>query len=210
MSRPSRQKADKSRRQTLTKAMTPARPRSTPEAAAASESWRKPLRRVQRALKQSVRHLEATRRVVEAGERFVRRGGFVRVSELRELRPLRHTQGWLCEAADCLDRARQALRATHGRLLLTPRLPEGAPDALFGALGNVVALYAETAQLTQRFAAFLSRVAVTRSPGAQLPKGHPPVVATTPFPNPAPSRAASAFRWICRGRAPPRVSSRHR
>jgi hypothetical protein len=190
--------------------MTTARPRSTPEAATASESWRKPLRRVQRALKQSVRHLEATRRVVEAGERFVRRGGFGSVSELRQLRPLRHTNGWLCEAADCLDRARQALRATHGRLLLVPRLPEGAPDALFGVLGNVVALHAETAQLARRLAGFLSGLAVTRFPGAQLPKGHPPVVATTPLENPAPSRAASAFRRICRGRAPPRVSSRPR
>jgi hypothetical protein len=185
--------------------MSSARTGSMPEVATACESWRKPFRRVQRALAQSVRHLKATRRVVEAGERFVQRGGAGSARELRRLRPLRHTHGWLCEAAECLERARQALRATHDRLRVAPEIPQAAPDALFGALGEVCALYAETARLTQRFAGFLARVAVTRSPGLQLPKGHPPLVAVIPFPTPPVSRAASAFRRICRGRAPPRA-----
>jgi hypothetical protein len=190
--------------------MTFQRPRNTPGAATATESWRKPFRRVQRALEQSVRHLEATRRVVEAGERFLRKGGAGIRRELRQLRPLRQTHGWLCDAADCLDRARQALRATGECIRVAPALPADAPDALFGAMGNVLEVYADAAELTQRYAEFLSRVAVTRSAGLQLPKGHLPVVEATPFCNPPLSRAASAFRRICRGRAPPRNAARTR
>ena len=187
--------------------MTFPRPRSTPGAATATESWRRPFRRVQRALEQSVRHLDATRRVVEAGERFLRKGGAGVRRELRQLRPLRHTHAWLCDAVDCLGRAQQALRATGERVRVAPALPAEAPDALFDALGNVIELYADAAQLTRRYADFLSRVSVTRAAGLQLPKGHPPVVEATPFHNPPASRVASAFRRICRGRAPPRNSS---
>jgi hypothetical protein len=182
-------------------------------------AWHVPFARVGKNLRRMRRRLDATRRIVQMRERFAVYGTIESPQQLRVLRAETPVDGWMTQAMNCMQRALDALRATH----------EADPEAPAGSelRRSVVAGFASVTDLGNEFLALNARLEelalyaleFDQFAGVVLPPPPPECtkvrrgagVATSPIPSCRPRRrllkAAMVIRRVMRGRAPPPLFS---
>jgi hypothetical protein len=189
-------------------------------------AWRRPLRRVRRALDASFRLIASSRRVIDASERFA--AG----SPARSAARLQQVSEWMVDASEQLGRAVRALRDTRDRAALAPGQAAEAPARLVESTLRWIDAAGTLAALSERLEVTFARLRDTVQRGgvvsgyaktaadsrAQSAGGRPTKrpsrasglvsIASIRRRRPAPaSRAADAARRISRGRAPPLLST---
>jgi hypothetical protein len=187
------------------------------------ESWKRPIRRVERAINSSLRLAEASRRVIDASERFAAGRPFKKTS-----RQLLRVSVWLAHAGDQLGVAVRGLQETTDAARRDPERAAEAPQRLFvdtarwiEAAGRVAVLSNRLEDLfaSLRASAMKPRGILIESPTVDIahrsalaaPRRTPSRGRLTPLPvrrrRHALSGAVDAARNVCSGRAPPLVSA---
>jgi hypothetical protein len=186
-------------------------------------TWRRPLRRVQRALDSSFRLIDSSRRVIDASERFAA-GSSLRTAA----RQLQRVSEWIDDASEQLGRAVRGLRQTTDSVARAPEQGAAAPALLIETARRWVDAAATLAALSDRLEETFARLRAAAERGILIvdrpesaPQSQPRFTAPRPAsrrscagdrlttssirrPWPAPaSRAVDAARRISRGRAPP-------
>jgi hypothetical protein len=115
-------------------------------------AWQIPYARVGKNLRRMRRRLEATRRIVQLRERFAVYGSIESPQQLRVLRAEVPVDGWLTQAMNCLQRALDALLATHQA---DPEAPAGGElqRSVISGFATVEELGSEFLELNARLKA---------------------------------------------------------
>jgi len=187
----------------------------------APASWRIPYRQVRSSILRMARRIEATRRVVEARERFVRTGRIETRQQLRILQGLVPGDGWLVQALTSFHKSVAALQAAHacaadtaeGALELELRTAAGVLD-MTQLTAEALALNERLARLAEYHAGhdgFLGAVLPAPLPESAKVCRRRAAAAAAPGPSRRHRRRlltpAVIVSRITRGRAPPRFFS---
>jgi hypothetical protein len=196
---------------------------SQPAADRTRSTWRAPFLRARQAIETASRRLQRSTRAIEAGELFVATCAISSQRHLRELRPLLWTPVLLVRATNRLIAAQKALRDTAARVYELPDDAAAGATALFEATFEIITLLEKAGDLACRMEQIGLRFAEHRAPGGRfafvVPVEDPATIAArrdllppapplSNLPYRLPVRnALSAIRRVCRGRAPPALSS---
>lgn len=185
------------------------------------ESWKHPIRRVERAINSSLRLAEASRRVIDASERFAAGRPFKQTS-----RQLLRASAWLARAGDQLGLAVRGLQETTDAAKRAPERAAEAPRRLFVDTARWIDAAGRVAVLSNRIEEVYTslRASALRPHGILLESPRVALRSALAAPRRAPSRgrlslvpirrrhhalsgAVDAARKVSRGRAPPLVST---
>jgi hypothetical protein len=187
------------------------------------ESWKRPIRRVERAINSSLRLAEASRRVIDATERFAAGRPFKQTS-----RQLLRVSVWLTRAGDQLGLAVHGLQETTDAAKRAPERAADAPQRLFVDTARWIDAAGRVAVLSNRLEEVYAslRALATRPCGILLesPRVDIALRSALAAPRRIPSRgrlsvvpvrrrrhalsgAVDGARKVSRGRAPPSVST---
>jgi hypothetical protein len=145
-----------------TSASPRAKPRSCGSDRDRRRSWMRPFRRSRRAIDRTFQLINSSRRVIEASERFAAE------RPVRASRELQRVVGWLADAAEKLDRARNGLRHTLDRAWQSPEVARDAPEKVIEASVCWVVAYEQLSALSSRFEDTLTWLADSVKSGAIL------------------------------------------